>query len=410
MKRRSRRNLIIVLLAFLLVAVLVVVARSWALAEVLPPESAEMQRLRFSRTENAWFVLKKAAGLMPPRPFKDPRETLDFEFGVMGSFTGLYLDDDAPEHVAWVRGCEGAIKKAREALEMEHLLLPTDFARSEDPWDRCWEESQYLGRVPGILLATAVLEMRNGAAPEAVFGYIRDGLRLSAKLNNATIVRNAVGMKNLTRLARQLDAETQKLTLTWLIQFDASLPPPRQRAEDWVRLEAARKGVWKHLFTPFDPKDVPRVLALMARSGPHRRVFAANADAILDALSLTRSEYFKWSSTFPDLAEAVQWAYPGMSPESLTYWNSGLQNILNLFKLVLALELYEENYGQYPKTLGELSPEFLLKVPNNAMWSQPFFYQRAAVDYWLALRDQIGAGNPAQLVYNEVVVGPPGFE
>lgn len=410
MGRRVRRNLVLVLLIFLLVCVLVVLARWWTPAEVLPPESAEMQRLRFSRTENAWFVLEDAVGLLPARPFRDPRTTFDFKFGVLGTFTGLYLDDDDPEHAAWVRGCAGAVEKAREALEMEHLLLPTDFARSENPWERCWDESQVLGQLPGILLATGALEMQNGASPEVVFGYMRDGLRLSAKLNNAVTCRDLIGMKNLSRLARRLDGETQRLTLAWLIDFDASRPAPRQRAEDWVRLEASRKGAWKQQFEPFDPKDVPRVAAMMARSGLFRRVFAANAAAIVNGLSLTRAEYGRWSSIFPDLAEAAHCSYPFMSPESLTYWNTGFQNMLSVFELVLALELFEEKYGNYPMMLRELSPEFLRKVPNNAMWNQPFFYQRAQGGYWLATRDSSGSGNPAKLNYSDVLVGPAGFE
>jgi hypothetical protein len=153
---RATRNVTIVVLAFVFVGGLVVVAHFRAPSRVLPPQSPETARLRFSKTENAFFALQEARDLIPERPFVDPRKTVDYAFGPMGKFTGVCLADDNPDHIAWVRACDPAIKRAREALKMDHMLLPVDFAMINHPWDDI-NKCHRLGEITNVMLAAAVL-------------------------------------------------------------------------------------------------------------------------------------------------------------------------------------------------------------------------------------------------------------
>ncbi|HUW61333.1 MAG TPA: hypothetical protein VMZ06_10025 [Candidatus Bathyarchaeia archaeon] len=400
---RGVRNVSAVLLAFFLMAVLIVLARFRPPARVLPPESPEIARLRFSRTENAWFVLQEADGLIPPDPFVDLRTTVDFKFGVMGLFTGFYLADDHPEHVAWVRGCKPAIDRVRDALKMDHLLMPLEFPSTEEPWRRMRPSDAFSG-LPSIMLATAALETKAGNS-ELVFDCYRDALRLALMLRNSIPETWLRDSRSLCKLARQFDPQVQREALEWLIEFNARKPLPRRAVEDWLRLHESWKGGWKEIFRPLDPQHMPYLVAALARSGPARRVFAANVEAILDACCLTTHEYRQWEKRFPELADAAVNSFPGFHPYSLFHRNIEFQICLDVMEFVLAVELYRHAHGAYPESLAALAPEFLTQAPNNARSGEPFYYRRAENNYWLALRGQ--GDDPRRLIYSDILVSPP---
>jgi len=403
---RGVRNVSAVLLAFFLMAVLIVLTRFLPPARVLPPELPEIARLRFSRTENAWFVLQEAADLIPPDPFVDPRTTVDFKFGVMGLFTGFYLADDHPEHVAWVRGCKPAIDRARDALEMDHLLMPVQFASVKEPWD-AMHRCNAFHVLSDIMLATAALEAKAGNS-ELVFDYYRDALRLALMLRNAIPETWLRDSRSLCGLARQFDPQVQRQALEWLVDFNAKKAPPRQAVEDRLRLYESWKGAWKQMFWPPDPKDVPYLVGSLVRSGPARRTFAANLDAILGACCMTDREYDGWKNRYPKLDQAAESSFPYFYTRSFCYENSAYQTGLDVMEVVLAIELYRQEHGVHPESLEALAPEFLPQVPNNARSGEPFYYRRAENNYWLALRGQ--GDDPRRLIYSDILVSPPEAE
>lgn len=400
---RGVRNVSAVLVAFFLVAVLIVLVRFRPPARVSPPESPEIARLRFSRTENAWFVLQEADDLIPPHPFVDLRTTLDFHFGLMGQFTGIYLADDNAEHVAWVRSCKPAIDRARAALEIDHLLMPLEFPSTEEPWQRVYKLNHFT-ELSSIMLATAALETKAGN-PERVFDYFRDALRLVLMLRNSIPDIWFCEPRSLCKLMRQFEPRVQREALPWLVEFNKQKAPPRRAVEDLLRLHESWKGGWKEMFRPLDPRHMPYLIAAVARSGPARRVFAANVDAILDACCMTQHDYELWKKRFPELADAAVNSFPGFHPYSLCHRNTEFQVCLDVMELVLALELYRHEHGAYPESLDALAPEFLTQVPNNARSGEPFYYRRAENNYWLALRGQ--GDDPARLIYSDILVCPP---
>jgi hypothetical protein len=401
---RGVRNVLAVILAFALVAVLIVLVRFRAPARVLPPESPEVSRLRLSRTENAWFVLLEAADLIPPKPFVDPRTTVDFRFGLMGQFTGVYLPDDNPEHVAWVRACKPVVDRIRDGLKLDHLLMPLEFPTSEAPWRQFRKANRLIG-LPSIMLATAALETKAGGSPESALSCFRDGLRLALMLKNAVLDSWLENPKGLCKLMRQFEPGIQREVLPWLIEFNATKPPPRRAVEDLLRLHESWKGGWKEAFMPLDPTYFPEIARSLAHSGPARRVFAANVDAILDACCMTRNEYDRWKIRFPILADAAEASFPTFYPSSCCYRNSGFQACLDAMELVLAIELYRQGHGSYPESLEALTPEFLPQAPVNANDGTPFYYRRAENDYWLALRGQ--GDDPGRLIWSDILVSPP---
>ena len=403
---RGVRNVSAVLLAFFLMAVLIVLVRFRPPARVLPPELPEIARLRFSRTENAWFVLQEADDLIPPHPFVDLRTTVDFHFGLMGQFTGIYLVDDNAEHVAWVRSCKPAIDRARAALEIDHLLMPLEFPSTEEPWQRVYKLNHFT-ELSSIILATAALETKAGN-PEPALDYFRDAVRLTLMLRNAIPETWSSDPKSLCKLMRQFDPKTQRQALEWLIDFNAKKAPPRQAVEDRLRLYESWKGAWKQMFWPPDPKDVPYLVGSLVRSGPARRTFAANLDAILGACCMTDREYDGWKNRYPELDQAAESSFPYFYTRSFCYENSVYQTGLDVMEVVLAIELYRHEHGVHPESLEALAPEFLMQVPNNARSGEPFYYRRAENNYWLALRGQ--GDDPRRLIYSDILVSPPEAE
>ena len=400
---RGVRNVSVVILAFALVAVLIVLARYRPPARVLPPESSETATLRFSRTENAWYVLQDALKLVPKRPFVDPRTTVDYQFGPMGQFTGVYLPDDHPEHVAWVRACKPAIERARAALEMDHLLMPVAFPTQGPPWEHMKNLAE-AGLLPSVMLATAALEARNGT-PQSVLDNYRDGLRLALRLRNSLPGRAIGNLNALCRLLRQFKPEVQREALPWLIEFNFSKPPPLRAVEDKVRLNECWKDAWKQMLWPPDPKQIPRAVGSMARSRPARRTFVANLDAILSAFCMTQCDYETWKNSNPELDDAAENSFPYLYPQSFCYENSNCQISLDVMELVLAIELYRHGHGSYPPSLDALTPEFLPKAPQNTAECAPFYYHPAGPQYWLALKAH--SEDPASLTYVDILVSPP---
>jgi hypothetical protein len=403
---RGVRNVSAVILSFVLVAVLIVLVRFRPPARVLPPESPEIARLRFSRTENAWYVLQEAVDLIPAQPFVDPRTTVDFQPGLMGRFTGIALPDNDPAHVEWVRSCVPAVGRARDAFTMSQLLMAIEFPGTEHPEQRIWKMNRFeiLSRA---MLALAALETVSGGNADSVLNYWRDAQRLSLMLRNSIPARGYESAKALAMLARQLSREVQREALPWLIEFDASKPPPRRAAEDLLRMHESRSGGWREQFTPTDPRYVPYVLTNMVHSGPARRVFAANVDAILDTCRYTDDELEEWSRKFPELADACESSFPGFSMRyPICRQNSEFQICLNIMEVVMAIELYRHENGGYPDSLDALSPVWLPRTPRNAMSGAPFFYRRTGEDYLLAMPysmvDDVG-----KLKYSDLLISPP---
>lgn len=52
------------------------------------------------------------------------------------------------------------------------------------------------------------------------------------------------------------------------------------------------------------------------------------------------------------------------------------QTFIHELMIASALELHRKEHGHYPETLGELSPRFLKKIPNDLIRGQPLKYQR----------------------------------
>ncbi len=53
-------------------------------------------------------------------------------------------------------------------------------------------------------------------------------------------------------------------------------------------------------------------------------------------------------------------------------------------QLVLALEIFQREHGEYPKKLNDLVPGCLAEVPLNPYLEKPFDYQRLDSDYRLS--------------------------
>jgi len=95
----------------------------------------------------------------------------------MGDFTGICLPDDNPEHVAWVRACQPAIDRARDALNMQVILMPIEFPSTDPPWQRVRPYGK-LSQIPTAMLATAALETADWRDPQSVLSLFRDSLAL----------------------------------------------------------------------------------------------------------------------------------------------------------------------------------------------------------------------------------------
>lgn len=403
---RAARNVGMVVLAFGGMAALIVLSHYRPPARVLPPESDEIARLRFSRTENAWFVLMDATDNVPPRPKVDPRTTVDFEPGFVGQFTGVELPDDNPEHLTWVRACRPAVDRARDALAMKHLLMAIEFEGAGEPWRRIYQLNNFR-QLSSLALATAALELKSGGDPKLVLTYFKDALRLSLMLKTSIPHSDMNGPKSLCSLVRRFTPEAQREAFDWLREFDQSKPPPRRAAEDLLRMNESWKGGWKQQFLPVDPQNAFYVTRAIIHSGPARRVFATNVNEILDACTLTIYEYREWAKFHPQLSDAAGSSFPGYTMEHpICYENSWLQIRLDVMQLVLAIELFRSGHGSYPDSLESLIPEFLPELPRNALTNDPYFYQRAAVDYWFGM-PRGTLNDPGLMTYADTLVSPP---
>ena len=73
--------------------------------------------------------------------------------------------------------------------------------------------------------------------------------------------------------------------------------------------------------------------------------------------------------------------------------------------LACALERYRLANGQFPETLGALTPQFISRLPNDVIGGQPYKYRRTAdgqfILYSVGWNEKDEGGVPGNKIYDE---------
>lgn len=432
-QRRVWSNVLILLGVFVVGGALVVIGPLLRKTEpVLPPEPADLVAKRMA-PENAFFPLVEALALLPNRPSSlnvpdkdDPRLSRNYEpkQGSLGWMTTLKRPDDDQELLEYIKACEPAFAKAREALQRPYFLLPIDWANpgasggEKDP-------REPLGRLTflgGAYAARSILALRGGDEAAAA-DYAVDCARLSVLLSgekamvsllwpfpvcireiacrasDATVERVA---NEIGRLRDGIGSNKEILAL-FLREIDWSA------SHFWDEIPNASGGIW-----------LKRSVFLF-RARNMRKWIAANRETLFSFVDKPFSETRQWAEgitggkTQSDLGKtagflgsrvlgaigSVQDVRRFISDNVLQINASKARYVclLDGSALIVALERFRRAEGAYPEKLDSLAPKYIKTIPKDPFSGEALVYARDGEDYRLHsvgvdLRDNGGAAIP----------------
>lgn len=404
-KRRqsARRNLLLVALLVLFFGALAVGVRLVKLEPVLIlPEGREEIAARRKSPDNAALALFEAFALLPKNAPKGPlliddparpgqQRIYEAEMDSMSRFLGFERPDDHPEVLDYLRACEPATAKAREALQKPFFLLP------EPPglFIRYWGSHSFGA---AITLEKLLVVQGNAAwrfendLPKGI-GCITDALRLVNLTAQDAPGRGGWSDECLDmayRILREMAAENPTAERLALLQTSlAAVGPPYLNRN--ALLEASWRMIDDTQLNPVPERESRFPESVMTRFFLWRlRGLAASIrdtkDLWYEQVRATPAAYNKWKMQRPEFQQRRKqmfWYGPLQEVDRIVQYVSSAQKEYYGTLLAIALERYRAARGAFPETLAALSPEYLPDVPKDPLTGEAIGYRKQEERYLL---------------------------
>jgi hypothetical protein len=349
----------------------------------MPAESPEIAAKRHA-PDNAYFVLIEAVEALPKTPspvsvpdIEVPKAMVKYrpEKDSLGEILGIGRPDDDPELVQYLRDCDKAIAKTREALGRPYFLMPVG-------------APQGIIRLGNVFTARGVQSLRAGDEAGG-WVWMRDTARLGLLIQGqreCTDVANKI-LYRVTHYLKKVAQSTSSAALEEIsadiLEFHSELKPPTGDLE--FTLRQIDQGAFPFMRIPRG--GLQRIAATAERS-LRLRVMKSwarrNLDGLLRSLEIPFPEAMAWWE------QAVQRPGFGSSAidlltrvRSLVDSRASLETEFRGVILVVALERFRRAHSAYPEALDALAPETLAAVPEDPFSGHPFVYKRVGEDYVL---------------------------
>lgn len=384
-KSRTRRNVILIVVLFVLVGVAVFFARSMRPTAVIGPEPAEIRQARLSKTQNGYFVLRAAQKGLKPVVVRNVVREPEFELGPMARLLDVPVREDAPEIGEAIEGAGPLVEAVREALSMPYVLRPIDWDNFEAYSEQAENPYEILGIFPRLFLV-GIEEAKRGNVEEAV-GIIQDYYALAWRfIDEVGVPYTTAGtLLDGASLVRTCPAEFQDGLKEALEELRRNWQPPKFKPDTQLRVMSAQAQSLPLRFLP-----IAMLLGPFRRDMRARRVIAENLETVREVSKYDYKGYEKWAANHRDLAEACEAPMLGFfSLKSICRNNSLYVGCLDGMCALIAVEQYKRERGAYPESLSELVPAYLPEVPQDPRCEGPLTYRRDGDDYFLYM---LGSG------------------
>ncbi len=425
---KERRHVIMFVLAFLFLGVLVIVASRYRPPKIMPPEAPEMAAKRAS-SDNAFYTLQEAINLLPvkvpeplpivvdddktneykqsysydesddeyPSSWQDSYEPVE---GSLGHILGIRRPDDDEEFLAYLESTVPAIEKALEAFEKPYYLRP-EIGDFNSPLPEL-AKYRHLGR---LMTVRGLQIIRSGGDwNEGVEQFLNCAELGQLVKSDGMIIGYLVGVATqglyhgyIYEVAKLADSPEQLREFQdRLLHYEETLSSPRKAFEFEWRIwdnSAGLAGLYSDGSNYYgnDPlgdtlmkvKDFAKAAQMTWVIAREKRIVRDNRELLLDGLSLTRLEFDEWKKPHSELLKSLENGHlmSGLLrlPEVLSRSQANLRGA----RLVIALELYQREHGEYPDELGALEPDFIEAMPVDPFSGDAFLYFRDVGDYTL---------------------------
>jgi len=428
-KQHKRGPVLIALALFAGMGAVVVVASQWRpQAWDLPPDPVEK---RLDRQNNAWFTLAAAADLFATQKAPAISNVTDWilrepqEFVIAGrvwqqadfqpspvlhtrvrqradfrprTAVNERMPTDRAELVAalraYIRRLEPALDRLCEAAGKPWCLDPADPGEAA----RTYPKDSGYGSHPGLsvmtaaLINSAVTMSREGRGDGKPCEYVRAWLRLTQFLSPyQDMAYQPAQWSYAAETLRRADVQRQDEMLAWLLEFRTEWKPPVNTFVWFLRL-------MEH--APLSSFRDPGAILSLIRD---KRFLAAHARECLGVVGMTLPEMRKYEIQHPEIRRLRS-----IAPYYWAQFNSRVLSGIDGLALMLAIEKYKRERGQYPDRLEGLVPEYVSRVPMDSFSGKPFVYKKSADTYALYSN---GAGiHPNSLTDVTVFNAWPGYE
>ncbi len=363
---------------------------------------------------NAFPLLVEAMTLLP-EPLLPPPDAQGLRYrGEIARLLGI-LDhsDDDPEVLAYLEGCDAAIAKTRQALQIPALIYP----------ENAGGERGNLPCLCGLLLARALHQSRvQGDDEEALRSYA-DGLRLGLLLGSDGDGLGCAPLFGRHRdpgesflqeiIVRTQDTALLRSTLEDLVALNAREPSARRALA--FSLRTSPRTLEPAHFKP--PLSTSKTYAILAEFGMgegyagvlkkrSRRkaltILRDEAPDLLAAADLPYPEYLEWwqDHHWYGTIRHLDTRLSNRQPMEVLYQlkvNEGFSKaVVRGHQLLLALEIYRRTEGAYPDCLDELAPKILALLPLDPFRCAPFRYLKTGDAFHLSHADAYALNDLAQ--------------
>jgi hypothetical protein len=383
-RRRTRRNLLFIALAVLVVFGLIVATAIFGRDPVrlYPPESPESLAQRQS-PENGWELFAQAFAQLPLAPGLTQMEDgqiYEAVHGSIGHLLNIQRPDDDLALAEFFHGMAPTLAIVEQGLARPILMHPV----SDNGWHR--DADAFLHRLVVLLAGTGRWNAEIEQDCTMGFRRILDGYALAQRMT-ADLESSATGLTPLRELCKAA--------------HNAACPPDAlrtalNRLTEQGRLypdaQAALETEWQNLQRFADARvardsaagRVGRVILMTRRVDAQFRWILERREELMEIVGLAPDVFDSRQSEFRD------------RPEHLWYDGDALSRVrrinrihyqswaaYEMTRIVLALELYKAQAGGYPASIDALAPEFLDAVPPDPLNGKVFGYTAAEQGYEL---------------------------
>lgn len=385
-KNVRRRNVLIVVLLFATMAGLIVLARLMP-ANTIPKEPAEVTKRRADRENNGWYTLEQALKQMPVKPVPawgpmedDPKTEGQYSAkpDSLGSLLGVKRPDDDPLLLEYVAAAGEILPLVRETLAKPFLLLPTD---SPDPRSQSMSKETLLyfqksWALGNLLVAQAVVASKKPGGSAEAARILRDTFNLVDGLYEASVIQHFYTSPSYAfEVAAHLDPKDQRETLQWALDMQSRERPSRAKIEFDLRQYMGFLDELRHQGSVLHPLEAAEYVRM-------RGMFLRHFDYAFKTARLYWKEYDQLIEQDEVLRNLGRSGY-GFSFFSCAAFNTSWDITMNCLTVILAVELYRHDHGDFPESLEVLVPEYMPKLPDDpsAGHGIPFGYERQPGGY-----------------------------
>lgn len=394
MKRRShgRRNVFLVILFFFLAALAVAAVRLFP-RNTIPPETAEMAARRADRQNNGWYLLEQLLAEVPARPQAlwgplpdDPRTEGNYQPapGSLGSRVGVGRPDDDAMLQEYLASASKLVPRVREVLAKPYILLPPG---ASDPDS---EEFYYAGigrnkyfdqgrsLFPLLITHAFILSGQPGGSAESA-EVVRDSLELLDRMHEASVIEYAfLGNSEVFDTLPRLQPEHQRELLDWAVQMQARQRPAREKIEFDLRQHKVLLDALMKEGSLFHPLEATGYLR-------YRTLFMRHFNYAFKTAYMYPNEFEQLAGQDPIVLKFETAYYFGFSLESNLRFNASWNKLMNCSILILAIELYRHDHGEFPASLQELVPGYVATLPDDVYAGRgvTYLYESTADAYRL---------------------------